>query len=75
MSETEIKVSDTIMDNDPRTIENDKPRFLTVEYVGVYDVSARTKKGRLVVISSKRIHTDGKPRRSGFSLVTQEPVK
>jgi len=63
-----MKIGDKIKDNDPRMPN----RILTI--IGT-DVSSRRVEakvnysGRIVWISESRIHTDGKPRRSGFDLV------
>jgi hypothetical protein len=65
-----IKIGDKIKDNDPRMGN----RFLTI--IGT-DVSTRRVEarvnysGRSVWIKESRIHTDGKPRRSGFDLVVK----
>ena len=61
----EIKVGDKIKDNDPR-VGN---RILTVREVGKKFVEAKAPSGRIVSIRMDRIHTDGKPRRSGFDLI------
>lgn len=66
-----MKVGDKLKDNDPRTAN----RVLTITSIGVIGVSgsesvrAKGRAGPEVSISTKRIHTDGKPRRSGFDLV------
>jgi len=67
-----LKVGDKLKDNDPRMAG----RFLTITAIGVVGIygaeSVRAKShasGQEVSISTRRIHTDGKPRRSGFDLV------
>lgn len=62
---TELRVGDKIKDNDPRSSH----RILTITGLlpnGVEAVFA----GRVVRILRRRIYTDGKQRRSGFSLLT-----
>lgn len=69
--EVPIKIGDVLLDNDSRC----KGRVLTVTRFGYglrmqkEAVHATDQNGRSVRISIKRIHTDGKPRRSGFDLV------
>jgi hypothetical protein len=62
----ELKVGDRIKDNDPRQ----EGRVLTITEVSPTRVRA-TREGPFpkVSILKERIHTDGKPRRTGFSLV------
>lgn len=60
-----IKVGDKLKDNDPR-VGN---RILTVMKIGYSFVKAKAPSGRIVSIRMDRIHTDGKPRRSGFDLI------
>jgi len=60
-----IKVGDKLKDNDPR-VGN---RILTVREIGHGFVEAKAPSGRIVSIRTDRIHTDGKPRRSGFDLI------
>lgn len=67
---SDIKPHDIIKDNDPRT----DGRLLEVVEVGdryIYAVSAVLQRPPLRKhrILKNRIHTDGKLRRSGFSLV------
>jgi hypothetical protein len=60
-----MKPGDTIIDNDPRM----KGRTLVIECMsGPYGVYAKDKAGRTFGILTRRIYTDGKPRRSGFTL-------
>lgn len=65
-----MKVGDRLHDNDPRM----KPRVLTIVAMGVrtehgfLDVDAVSRSGRVFSILVRRIHADGKPRRSGFDL-------
>ena len=64
---TELKVGDIIRDNDPRTTRD---RKLVVMSFGSQYVEAReTPNGRNYILARKRIYTDDKPRRSGFSVV------
>jgi hypothetical protein len=69
-----MKLGDTIIDNDPRM----KGRILVIESFGVttvhgpQSVRARDQSGRTFSIATRRIYADGKPRRSGFTLVAQE---
>jgi len=60
----DLKPGTRIKDNDPRV----GTRILTIQSVGMHSVTAKSATGRVVTISNDRIHTDGKPRRSGFSL-------
>ncbi len=67
-----MKVGDRLKDNDQRMGH----RMLTITAIGVIGTSgadsvrAKGRAGPEVRISTKRIFTDGKPRRSGFDLVT-----
>ncbi len=67
-----IKVGDRIKDNDPRMAH----RVLTITAVGVVgthgvdSVFAKAPTGQEVRIMATRIYSDGKPRRSGFDLLT-----
>ncbi len=67
----EIKVGDVLRDNDPRS----KGREVTIlalglrTEAGLQSVVARGRGGPAVSISVRRIHCDGRPRRSGFDLV------
>lgn len=63
----EIKVGDKLKDNDPR-VGN---RILAVREIGKNFVEAKAPSGRIVSIRVDRIHTDGKPRRSGFDLIRE----
>lgn len=65
MTEVVLVVGDRIKDNDPRMSHH---RVLTVSQVLPNGVAAHTM-GRVFCILRRRIHTDGKPRRSGFSLL------
>lgn len=62
---TEIKVGDRLKDNDPRM----SGRVLTITDVLPNGVSAVDSSGRVFLYLRKRIHTDGKPRKSGLSLI------
>lgn len=65
-----MKPGDRLHDNDPRM----KPRVLTIvpggltTDRGLQRVRAESYTGRVFFIAVGRIHTDGKPRRSGFDL-------
>lgn len=66
MNETaELKVGDKLRDNDPRM----SGRVLTITEVLPNGCAARDSSGRVFLYLRKRIHTDGKPRRSGLSLI------
>lgn len=67
-----MKIGDKIKDNDPRVGDR------ILEITGFEDgkfgekrVLAKTPFGATVKIMMRRIHTDGKPRRSGFDLVEE----
>lgn len=60
----QIKSGDKLRDNDPRMPN----RVLTVIGVFPKKVAALSPVGREVTISLSRIYTDGKARRTGFSL-------
>lgn len=64
----ELKVGDRIKDNDPRMSTN---RVLTITAVLPNGVQAEDALGRRRLYLRKAIHTNGKPRRSGFDLVRQ----
>lgn len=57
-----------IMDNDPRRW----PRVLTIAEVLPNGVRATDVAGRSFLILKRRIHTDGKPRKTGFTLVLKK---
>lgn len=66
-----IRIGDVIRDNDPRM----PGRFL--EVVNVYSKFVSAGNPRATVpsyefVPIKRIHTDGKPRKSGFDLLPRE---
>jgi hypothetical protein len=66
----EIRVGDRIRDNDPRMGD----RVLEVwSLVGDDRVLARDRIGSRYRILRRRIYTDGRPRKSGFSLVEAQP--
>lgn len=69
MSDRQLKVGDRLADNNPRMTWR---RVLTVTEVLPNGVRAKDGAGKERLYLLKRIHTDGKPRRSGLSLV-QEP--
>lgn len=64
MSE-QLNVGDLIKDNDPR---------MTGRVLRVFDICGDMVRalggGKIAVLSRRRIYTDSKPRRSGFSKVT-----
>ncbi len=62
----DLKVGDRIKDNDPRMSTN---RVLTITAILPNGVQAKDTLGRHRLYLRKSIHTDGKPRRSGFDLV------
>lgn len=62
------KVGDRMKDNDPRM----SGRVLTVTEVLPNGVAAIDSIGRIRLYLRKHIHTDGKTRRSGFSLISGE---
>ncbi len=62
---TELKIGDRIKDNDPRMCGRELRVF---DILGDM-VRAEGFGGRVAVLSRSRIFTDGKPRKSGFSLV------
>jgi hypothetical protein len=63
---TAIKVGDRIRDNDPRM---GSTRVLKIIAVLPNGVRAEDSMGNVRSYLRKAIHTDGKPRRTGFSLV------
>jgi hypothetical protein len=67
MSEKPLNVGDKIKDNDPRCTWRAPLEIIDLLPNGV---TARTATGSYVRILRRRIYTDGKPRRNGFSLVT-----
>jgi len=64
----ELKAGMKLKDNDVRMGE----RILTIESVMPNGVSAKSPAGRVVTILRRRIFTDGKPRKSGFDLLTTD---
>lgn len=73
MSETgeiKIKVGDRLRDNDPR-MGSGATRILVVTEILPHGVRAKDSFGRTFTYLRRRIHTDGKPRRSGLSLVRE----
>lgn len=60
-----LKIGDKLRDNDPRM----SGRTLTITEVLPNGVAAVDSRGRTFLYLRERIHTDGKPRRSGLSLV------
>lgn len=70
-----LKPGDKIIDNDPRVMSNRVLRVIETDSQYAYcfpagdTLLARKTPFRILL---KRIHTDGKPRRSGFSLIEDE---
>jgi hypothetical protein len=62
----DLQAGQKLRDNDPRM---EGKRIIVIESVGQYIVVCRSG-ARFVHVSKSRIHTDGKPRRTGFDLVT-----
>ena len=62
----ELKIGDILIDNDPREQGRRTVRVVDVLPYGIRGVSGP--KNTRVTIRRDRIHTDGKPRKSGFSL-------
>lgn len=62
----EFKVGDRIVDNDPRV---PRRRLLTLTALQPNHVLAADILGRVYRIQVKRIYTDDKTRRTGYSLV------
>lgn len=76
MTTNELKIGDTLRDNDPRM----DGRVVVITALGLRDHSGllgvRATRGPgfpEVSISTKRIFTDGKPRRYGFNRIEMEP--
>lgn len=63
----ELRVGDRIKDNDPR----EGHRVLSIVALEGDKVVAQTKLLKCTRIAKSRIYTDGKPRKSGFSLLTE----
>lgn len=63
---TEIKIGDKIVDNDPRICGG---RCLIVTSIDGERVTASDGRYGTTKISIRRIFTDGKPRRTGWSLI------
>jgi hypothetical protein len=60
-----LKVGDRIKDNDPRMTARPALRIVAVHETHVVAVDGRF----AFKVQIRRIHSDGKPRRSGFDLV------
>ncbi len=67
----DLKVGDRIKDNDPRISETRVLEIIEVLPNGVRAVDSIGKVRRYL---RKAIHTDGKTRRTGFSLVTTNAI-
>ena len=65
----ELKVGNKLRDNDPRMSHRAQ---LTITHILPNGVQAQTGRGQTVRLLRRRIYTDGKPRRNGFSLVSDE---
>lgn len=65
--ERDLKPGDRIRDNDPRC----PSRVLTITALSERYVRAVTALGMESSIQRRFVHTDGKPRRTGFSLVLE----
>jgi len=65
----QLLVNDLIKDNDPRM----GIRVLQVVEILPNGVMAKDNAGRYFTLLRRRINTDGKPRRSGFSLIGRSP--
>jgi hypothetical protein len=63
---SDLQIGQQIKDNDPRVNIN---RVLTIVEILPNGVAAKDRRGRVFIYLRHRIHTDGKPRRNGFSLV------
>lgn len=70
-NEMALQVGWQIMDNDPRMGGG---RILTIIEVLPNGVAAKDRKGRIFTYLRRRIHTDGKSRRSGFALMYPTPA-
>ena len=60
-----LQIGSKIKDNDPRMTN----RYLEVVEILPNKVAAKNFRGQVFLILLRRIHTDGKKRRSGFDLV------
>ncbi len=65
MSAPELKIGDRLKDNDPRMKWRAPLQIVEVLPNGVATWDGNT----IRRVLRKRIHTDGKPRRSGFDLI------
>ena len=68
LREDVIQPGRRIMDNDPRM----RPRALTIAELLPFGVRATDISGRTFTILKRRIYTDGKPRKNGFTLLPKE---
>lgn len=72
MSSARTTIGTIIKDNDPRMEHRSPLRIVRVEYPRAYAVSTSRfgrEEKREYPILLNRIHEDGKPRRSGFSVI------
>ena len=67
----ELKVGDKLKDNDPRMGDN---RILMIVELLPNGVIAENISGKRRRYLRKRIHTDGKPRKSGMNLVMPNEI-
>lgn len=65
-----MKIGDRIIDNDPRIPYKRELKIVEIFPSGY--VLAESKSGRKVTIRGDRIFSDGKYRRSGFSMVVKK---
>lgn len=65
----ELCVGDRIKDNDPRGLFNRVLTIISLRSTFAETVTVEDANGRKFSILRRRIYTDGKPRRSGFSRV------
>lgn len=67
----DIKVGSVFTDNDPRCAGR------TIEVIELYPngVLAKASTGKIGTHLAKFLHCDGKPRKSGFSLIRDEKAK
>lgn len=66
-----LKVGDRIKDNDPRM---QYTRVLTITHILPNGVQAVDSRGRPFLYLRRRIFTDGRARKSGFTLLPSEPT-
>jgi hypothetical protein len=71
---SELQVGDILRDNDPRMSYERRLRVVAVsaEYVDAQEVHLFGGLGRVMRYLRRRIHTDGRERKSGLSRVTHK---